>query len=269
MFKSGALAFSFCLLLAVYFAPSRVLGAEALMSLDGHSDDNIQRTRELGHTVTEATLAEIRDMDPALLAPYQAVIVSPDLNLPGYAALRESVADSGSLWEYVVSGGTLVVNVAGRVGDQRDIAPGGVDYISQPIHNAESFLLPMHPYLTGEYEDGTSFGGRVLTEEDFDLWFNTGHGYVDPLSLSSAAENIEFVLSYNNPTGPNGGEPTFVEYDWKDGRVIVTSLTYGWGVHGAVGDPQDNLIKYVLGPEPSSLCLLGLAGVTLTRRRRR
>lgn len=230
-----------------------------LMSLDGESESNILRAVQLGHTVTGRDLEDISVMTQAQLGDYRAVFVNPDMNNKSYAFLRNAVADGGSLQQYVANGGILVVNAAGRVGSQQDIAPGGIDYDSMGIGNIVNIAEAAHPYVTGQ-----GYGGFNLNDTDFQGWFYTHHGHVNADSLRGKNPVVGDVDVLQNDLGP-----AFVEYEYGEGRVVVTTLTVGWAMGGeARGEAQDNLINYVLVPEPASLAMLGLGALALIRRRR-
>lgn len=254
---------SFWLLAAVaaLLTPDRIHALPVLMATDGQSSRNISAVQELGHEVSTASLAAINAKSQAELAGFRTVIVSPDLNQAGYAQLRAAVADGGSLQLYVATGGTLVLNVAGRVGSQQNIAPGGVDYVYGMVHNAETFATPDHPYLTGQ-----GFSGQTLTPANFELWLNTDHGHLDPLSLPPNAITVLTNTNGGTPT-PIEVAPSFVEYPYGQGRVVVTVLAVGWAIAGdANGAPTRNLFQYAV-PEPSCLLLLGPAALLALPRR--
>jgi hypothetical protein len=246
-------------LAVVGFAALTLLTADSshaapfLMTTDGVSGDNISRATALGETVTTTTLSTISVSTPSSLSPYSVIWVSPDLDT-SYTSLRTAVALNGSLERYVFNGGRLVLNVAGNAGNQADIAPGGIDYDRSTIHNAETFTTPAHPYLTG-----VGYGGAALTPSDFDTWSFTDHGIFQNLLPGTIT-----VLS-------NANGPSWVEYPYGAGRVLLTTLTYGWGSNGARLAPRDNLILYpVVLPEPAAgLTMLSLAATGLLARRRR
>lgn len=250
-------AFAACL------PPAVTYGLPILMATNGQASRNIAAAEALGHQVTTASLADINSKTQDELAGFNAVFVSPDLNNPAYAQLRTGVADGGSLQLYVASGGTLVLNVAGRVGGQQNIAPGGVDYVHGSVHNAETFAAPNHPYLTGQ-----GYPGQALTKGDFEFWLNTDHGYLDPASLPQDAITV-LTNTNGGSASPIDTAPSFVEYHHGAGRVIVTVLTIGWAIGGeANGAPQANLIQYAI-PEPATALLFGPIALLAARRPRR
>ena len=132
----------------------------------------------------------------------------------------------GELTAYVNGGGVLVVNIANNIGSQSDIAPGGVDYDRSFLHESESILAPGHPYITGD-----GYGGSTLAESDFNSWSSTDHGILTALPL-----NATVILQSSDG-------PSLVEYAFGNGRVLVSTLTYGWAGPEA---PHANLIEYAL-----------------------
>ena len=174
-------------------------------------------TDEQGN-ITEGTLF---DMDVVFITQFSNA-----------AALRTGVAPGGTLDEYVSQGGVLVIVAAGS-SSQNAIAPGGVDYV-RSVHLSDEISSPSHPYLTGE-----GFSGHPLDANDFDGWLPTDLG-----TLENLVENSEIILS-------NTDGPSWVEYPWGNGIVIVTSLTYGFncGVQCSNplrDNPLENLIDYAV-----------------------
>lgn len=223
-------ACSLCLILTclLILAGSAEAG-NFLMATDGVSSNNNSKASSLGHTVTTDTLANIVAMMPTALAAYDVVWVSPpNQSAVTYTALKSGVAPGASLEQYVNNGGILVLCLAGNIGNQTDIAPGGVDATLNAFngifHEEETFTTPAHPYLTG-----ADYSGAVLAESDFDNWGSTDHG-----QLTSLPGGATTVLS-------NTDGPSWVQYPWGCGQVIVNTLTYGWTNSGIA---LDNLINY-------------------------
>jgi hypothetical protein len=135
--------------------------------------------------------------------------------------------------DYVQSGGVVVINIVGNIGDGVGICPLGTNYANYDgnygglIHNFEYISDSAHPYITGQ-----PFGGHHLTEGDFLWWFSTdgGHLFDYPVSSQVVLNNL-----------PNA---SWLEYKFGLGHVIITTLTYGWGLAGARGNPLENLVKY-------------------------
>ncbi|UCF33089.1 MAG: PEP-CTERM sorting domain-containing protein [Phycisphaerales bacterium] len=226
-----------------------------LMTKDGYCQNNIARAQSLGHDVTEEWLEAIEQMSQAELAPYGVVFVSPRLSTQAFNTLRSAVADGGSLQQYVASGGILVLNVAANAGNQNDVAPGGVDYQATGPHDVETFLTPGHPYITG-----AGYGGYSLVESDFDYWGHTDHGHLTSLpgGATSIIGNVDGV--------------SLAHFEYGSGDVLVGTLTIGWAEGGeARGKAQYNMIQYAaaLVPEPSTIGLLTVGLLILTKRRRK
>jgi len=244
----------------VFLAASLLCGSgvvsagSALMSTDGVYESNAQKAGVLGHTVTTASLAQINSMTQEMLAEYDMVFISPGFGSIGYDNLRSAVVDGGSLQLYVATGGTLVLNAAGNYGDQDDIAPDGISFDREPMHNSESIMSGSHPYITG-----VGYSGHTLGTADFANWYETDQG-----QLTNLAPGTTTILA-------NLDGPSLVEYAHGNGTVLVSTLTVGWGEGGeARGTAQDNMINYAVAvPEPTSICLLALwAAAILTRQRR-
>jgi hypothetical protein len=201
-----------------------------LLTTDGASSLNNAAAGAIVGTTATATLATIAATPAATLGGYDAIWVNPNLSATNYDTLRAAVLASGNLYQYVTGGGTLVLNVAGNPSSQSNIAPGGVDYDRTYIHQAESFTTPSHAYLTS-----FGFAGTALSTSDFDGWNQTDHGF-----LTNLVGGTTTVLS-------NTHGASWVEYGLGSGKVILTTLTYGWGTAGARGAPRDNLIAYAGG----------------------
>lgn len=159
---------------------------------------------------------------------YQAIYVAPDLGAGDYALLQQMAAPGGAIEQFVAKGGVAVVNVAGENGDWLDVAPGGVDFIAGGSHESQTVLLPLHPYVTG-----LGYGGEPLAADDFVDWLPTDYG-----TLAGLPEGASVVLG-------NDDGPTWVEYNYGDGRVIATSLAYCFDGRAATqGVATRNLFRY-------------------------
>lgn len=177
-------------------------------------------------TIPIATLAA-SDTD-RLRTLYQAIYVAPDLGAGDYAMLQQMSAVGGVIEQFVASGGAVVINVAGELGDWLDVAPGGVDFIGGKTHDSQTVLLPSHPYITG-----LGYGGEPLAEGDFTDWFPSDYGTLAELPVGAAV-----VLS-------NDDGPTWAEYNYGAGRVIVTTLAYCYADRPATqGVATRNLFRY-------------------------
>ncbi|RJP36517.1 MAG: hypothetical protein C4547_07145 [Phycisphaerales bacterium] len=213
---------SFVMVLAACVAPA---GAEEFLMSTNQSTINNPRAQSFGHNVTARSIVDIvasNDLDQ-----FDVVWINPNPTAADYNALRTGSANGGTLETYARTGGTLVLNVVGNQGNQADIAPGGIDFNRSVIHDNETIAEPDHPYITG-----AGYGGAQLNEGMFVNWFNTDHGWLEDLvnGATTVVKNVD--------------GPTWVEYPWGGGTVIVTCMTYGWGINGARAEPLDNLIKY-------------------------
>lgn len=162
------------------------------------------------------------------LEKYDAIYFEPDWSR--YANLTNNMPKMAA---YAEQGGVLVINIAGNIGDGFNIDPLGTDFASHNgnsggrTHENESIVATDHPYITG-----APFGGALLNTSDFDRWNSTDHGHLFNYPASS-----QVVLR-------NTQEAAWLQYPLKNGKVIVTTLTYGWGGQGARGNPLMNLVDY-------------------------
>jgi hypothetical protein len=175
------------------------------------------------------TFIRLKDEDPVhLRSLYQVVYVAPDLADADYTLLRQMVAPGGVIEQFVSMGGVAVLNVAGSFGDQLDVAPDGVGFSSAAQHLSEQILTPLHPYITG-----AGFGGEVLGTSDFANWQPTDYGTLTDLPVNAS------VLLANNDG------PSLAEYQYGDGRVIVSTLAYCWdGKPASQEAAARNLLRY-------------------------
>jgi hypothetical protein len=247
-------------LLALAAAPA--CAQNFLMTSDGVTMSNNPAVVSLGYTASGDFLANIITYSQAQLSAFDVIWVNP---IPDHAALTTGTAAGGALEQYVAGGGTLVLNLASG-GNMPAVGPGGVGYVhggsGSSFHNSETFTTPLHPYLTG-----AGYGGTALTPADFNNWSFTDHGHLSGLPLGATT-----VLS-------NTDGPSFAQYTYGSGTVLVNTLTYGWGGYGAQGAPRDNLFKYAAFvavtpavPEPGIVALgAGAAcfGLAALRRGRR
>jgi len=156
------------------------------------------------------TFQTISDSDPAQLRnTYQVIYVAPGLNSEDYGFLQQMVALNGTIERFVSFGGVAVINVAGAYGDQPGIAPDDVGFSAATEHNSETIEAATHPYITG-----AGFGGEALGAGDFEGWQQTDLG-----TLTGLPPDATIVLT-------NSDGPSWVEYRYGDGRLIVTTLTY-------------------------------------------
>lgn len=175
------------------------------------------------------TFVRLAAEDPVRLRSlYQVIYVAPDLGDADYTLLRQMVAPGGLIEQFVKLGGVAVLNVAGSLSDQADIAPGGVDFSGTAQHVSEQILTSQHPYFTG-----AGYGGEVLGTGDFANWQPTDYGTLTHLPGNAA------VLLANNE------DASLVEYQYFEGRVIVSTLAYCWdGKPASQGAAARNLLRY-------------------------
>ncbi len=103
-----------------------------------------------------------------------------------------------------------------------------IGFQSSGPHNSETIMMPQHPYITGE-----GYGGTPLTAQSFSGWGNTDLGH-----LTNVPPGATVVLR-------NADGPSWVEYNYGAGKVIVTTLNYcAPDLPKAVGPVLDNLLKY-------------------------
>lgn len=159
---------------------------------------------------------------------FKTIYVSPDMNSTDYELVRGMVATDGFLDRFVRLGGVAVIHVGGTRGDQLDVAPGGVDFLSGAQHNSEAIQEPGHPYFVGE-----GFGGDQLGTQDFSGWQPTDLGV-----LAELPENATILLR-------NANGPSLAEYPHGNGKVIVSTLSYCWnGRPNSDGPAAMNLLQY-------------------------
>jgi hypothetical protein len=157
--------------------------------------------------------------------------VAPGLSDEDYAFLQGMSQPGGFLERFVSLGGLAVINVAGGGTSVRtDIAPGGVNLSSpsSPV-NAQIIVNQIHPFITGE-----GFGGETLSASSFSQWMPTARGFLSDLPADATT-----VLRNN------ASQPSWIEYPYGAGRVIVTTLTFCTPDQPAsMGRALDNLLKY-------------------------
>ncbi len=158
---------------------------------------------------------------------YQVIYIPPGLSTDDYFQVQKLVTDGGFIDQFVRLGGVAVINVGGVIGDQMMIAPGGVGFLRQP-HQSEIIDLPDSPYVTGQ-----GIGGEQLGMSDFDSWNQTDEGVLDMLPPDAT------VLTHNSDG------PSLAQYNWGDGRVIVSTLSVCWaGRNNTDGPATRNLFRY-------------------------
>jgi hypothetical protein len=185
-------------------------------------DHGWDKTFFADHSYDTVTEAEFAALTAEEMGQYRVVYLEPYWS--DYGSLNLT-----NLADYVQAGGVAVINVAGNIGSADDIDPAGTDYHRTWTHNAETILLPEHPYITGQ-----PYGGSLLATSDFNNWYSTDYGW-----LTGYPANSQVVLQ-------NTDGPSWLHYPYGSGQVVVTTLTYGWGSGGGRGAPLENLVEYAL-----------------------
>ena len=130
-------------------------------------------SQTLGLTNGSKPFQTLASSDPGELRnQYQVIYIPPGLGATNYAWLQQLVADGRLIEEFVRLGGVAVINAGGLVGDQLDIAPGGVGFSYVAPHDEEEINAPDHLYIAG-----IPFGGDVLGPDDFNGWGPTDLGF--------------------------------------------------------------------------------------------
>lgn len=161
---------------------------------------------------------------------YEVVYFEPDWF--DYTNLSDNMS---KISDYVKSGGVVVINVAGQIGDGFGIDPSETVYanfrgnLGGHESNIEQIFDPAHPYITGQ-----PFGGKLLTTADFSHWNTTDLG-----SFLNYPDTAHSVLGFLEIV-------TWLEYRLGIGHVILTTLTYGWGGAGGRGRAFENLVDYAV-----------------------
>jgi hypothetical protein len=202
-------------------------------SFSGQARD---RMTQLGLTHDGISLAALEASNAdTLRAGYRAIYLPSVADDGQLTRVRPLVAVGGVLERFVNGGGTLVLVLTGYTNDQTDIAPAGVDVVRNGPHNQEAILTPTHPYFTGIGYNGTPLGVGA-----FGTWRPTDLG-----TLGGLPEGAKVLLR-------NEHGPSLVEYGYGRGRVLVTTLSYGWpGFPSRIGPAWNNLLLYVGSSQPT------------------
>jgi hypothetical protein len=206
-------------------------------------------------TGTESFAFLAREDVHRLRSLYQVIYVAEDLSAVDYEQLRQMVAPNGLIEQFVSLGGVAVINIAGSIGDQVNVAPDNVGFSGAAQHLSESILAPLHPYITG-----AGFGGEQLDANSFANWQPTDYG-----TLTNLPGNAAVLLANNDG-------PSLAEYQHGAGRVLVSTLAYCWdGKPASQAAATRNLLRYsrfytgsALTPAPT-VTQTGTATPTRTR----
>jgi hypothetical protein len=178
--------------------------------------------------------------------------------MPGMSSYDSLMISKPLLSAFVHAGGYLWVNLAGT-SCAPDAVPGGAGFVrydcGSTYHNSETIAQPNHPYFTGAFTPAA----HALTAADFANWDATDGGHI-----SGAPSNATALLTNTK------GSP-LMEYSYGSGWIVVSTMTYGWGVEGAKTAALDNMLLYAASqvrgsdaasvptegvPEPSTLVML-------------
>ncbi len=209
---------------------SALNGDYGVIDTGGYDSDALTHIQGLSGltagSVSWATIASSSGAD--LYAAYDVIYFSVNATSTDYQNLITAVTGGNSLERYVSLGGTLILNLAGNNGSYTNIGPGGLDYTRNTTHEVATIVSPAHPYATG-----VGYGGSALTSAMFNNWLNTDHGILSRTPVGT----VELL---RNPDGLS-----MVEYSWGAGRVIASTIIFGWaGSTLRFGLPFDNELLY-------------------------
>lgn len=185
---------------------------------------------DIGFTNQTRSISSLILADPVAFRDiYQGVYIAPGLSTNDYIGLQQLVASGGFIEQFVSLGGVAVINVAGTLGDQLNIAPGGVGFARLGRHDAENIISPEHLFFLG-----TGFGGERLLSTDFDLWQFTDEGILTNILPVQPKILLE-----------NADGPSMIEYTYGKGRVLVSTLNYCFMDRPITSGPAArNLLRY-------------------------
>jgi Zn-dependent metalloprotease/subtilisin family serine protease len=232
------------------------VGSFGVIDISGYDPDAVTFIQSLpGLTATAVPWSTVlAGSGAALFATYDNLYFAVNASATDYQNLRTAVTVGQPLEQFVTLGGTLVLNLAGNNGNQTDLGPGGLDYDRTYAHETATIVDPQHPFITG-----IGYGGTALTSNLFNTWSSTDHGNLTGLPVGA-------VMLLQNSNGTS-----MVEYPWGAGRVIASTLTYGWAgstvrfgpafsnevLYAASGLGSGSATHYVyLGTSPSALSLI-------------
>jgi len=186
--------------------------------------------QELGFSSFSPLMSALATTEDPILrhSQFLVVYVAPGLSGADYGLLRLASQPGGFIDRFVALGGVAVINVAGNSPEQPDIAPRGVGFEGIALHNQETITAAGHPYLTG-----AGYGGVPLRAASFSSWGPTDRGRLTNVPADG-------VVVLRNIDGPS-----WVEYPYGAGRVIVTTLTYcSGGRPETQGAALGNLLRF-------------------------
>lgn len=201
-----------------------------------------ERASELLFSTTSRQIEDLARATPrpgqdpeTLHNQFLSIYIAPGLSDTDYGLLQNMSQPGGFLERFVSLGGLAVINIANASGNsallRTDVAPGGLNYSHPPQSdvNTQTIINMLHPYVTGE-----GYGGDPITNSTFTQWNPTSLGFLSDLPAETAT-----VLRGNT------SQPTWIEYNYGAGRVVVTTLTYCTpGQPNSMNKALDNLLKY-------------------------
>jgi len=187
------------------------------------------RAAALGFSSATRSFANLVTDDPEAARNLRKVVwVAEDMSAGEYGQLRTMVKPGGFIESFTASGGVVVLHIAGRVGEQLEVAPGGVGFTPLTARDSQIIEQPDHPFFLGD-----GFAGHRLTASDFASWGATSLGV-----LVGLPESANLLLS-------SADGPTMAEYVYGEGRVIVSTLGICWDGHPLSDGPaMENLLRY-------------------------
>lgn len=175
----------------------------------GAGDDVPEALRQMGCTVT---MLEDKDMDPANLAKFDAIVVG----IRAYNTRSNLRFDQTKLLEYAKNGGTLIVQYntnAELVTDQLGPYPFKLSRTRVTDEGAEMRpLLPDHPVMKSP---------NMLTNKDFDGWVQE-RGLYYPGEWDAS---YQALLSSNDP-GEKAADGALLVASYGKGYYVYTALSF-------------------------------------------
>jgi hypothetical protein len=145
---------------------------------------------------------------------------------------------------FVANGGLLIAHVTdmgwnGGSWNGLNILPGGVNH--QNLYGIEdlSVVDASHPVIQGTPPGNIDI--LAVNPDYLDGWGWSTHGYLEDLPFGTRT-----VMEIES--GEGAGQPTYIEYDYGDGKVLTTMQTVEWG-YGTDGTGENCWA----GPRPELL----------------
>jgi len=222
--------------------PEAAAGDWLLIEGAGGCSDSVDKTKayltSIGENTTVALPADVAPLSLTdLCVAYDYIYFGAGVcgSAPLADAALQSSVDGGAIESFVAAGGTAIFNMAHNASTSYIGVAGSVFH----PHRGDGALsdVPTIVDTDHEYIRGT-FGGRVLTDQDFFNWNNTVHGQLKPPPgyTSSAGVNLgsnpmpgHYNVIITSPTGSSGFDAALIEYNVAAGYVLADMMTYDWG----------------------------------------